>query len=381
MTRQPSRTMAVAISHLAFTGAWMSMPATFQRRPSATMEAAIMKRVRVARMLWRATTMPRRPLTTVVVNMSMRVVFAEDLAQCMNAGAQTWIQGLASCAGEVLDQCGVCGGDDSTCVGCTYETACNYDPNAVILDVSLCEFGTCPGCTDPTALNYNPTVTEDDGSCQYVEGCTNPDALNFESSATMDDGSCILSTCDLPASVTIERKTPVAAEGWSYRFYLNLPNSADKIDAVFGNNESPLLISAPEGIYNWEYTTQTWNASHLHPAFVVVFPELVDDSYATIGLETAASESGIVGSADPSLVQDPNLNPTISQFFTTGGTSLNVNTLTGASWYVLNTAANALPDENGRILIAQITTGGALSGVLNISYFPMGVGADQQILT
>ena len=87
-------------------------------------------------------------IDAVVVNMSMRVVFAEDLAQCMNAGAQLWIQGLASRAGEVLDQCGVCGGDDSTCVGCTYETACNYDPNAVILDVSLCEFGTCPGCTD-----------------------------------------------------------------------------------------------------------------------------------------------------------------------------------------------------------------------------------------
>ena len=95
MTRQPSRTMAVAISHLAYMGAWMSMHATFQRRPSATMEVAIMRRVRVARMQWRATSMPQRPLTTEVVNMSMRVVFVVDLAQCMSAGAQTWIQGLA----------------------------------------------------------------------------------------------------------------------------------------------------------------------------------------------------------------------------------------------------------------------------------------------
>ena len=38
-----------------------------------------------------------------------------------------------------------------------------------------------------------------------------------------------------------------------------------------------------------------------------------------------------------------------------------MNTLTGASWYVLNTAANALPTD-GRWLVAQITTTGSISG-------------------
>ena len=49
------------------------------------------------------------------------------------------------------------------------------------------------------------------------------------------------------------------------------------------------------------------------------------------------------GAEDPSLVQDASLSPTVSGYFQAGGTELNVNTLTGASWYVLNTAANALP--------------------------------------
>ena len=73
---------------------------------------------------------------------------------------------------------------------------------------------------------------------------------------------------------------------------------------------------------------------------------MAEDSYATIGLEGPAGAA-----ADPSLVEDPNLSPTISSFFTTPTlpTSLNVTTLTGGSWYVLNTAANALPD-NGRWL-------------------------------
>ena len=33
-----------------------------------------------------------------------------------------------------LDDCGVCGGDNSSCTGCTDSAACNYDPNATIED-------------------------------------------------------------------------------------------------------------------------------------------------------------------------------------------------------------------------------------------------------
>ena len=60
----------------------------------------------------------------------------------------------------------------------------------------------------------------------------------------------------------------------------------------------------------------------------------------------------------------------MSGYFQAGGTELNVNTLTGASWYVLNTAANALPTD-GRWLIAQITTTGDISGILNTQIFPL----------
>ena len=77
------------------------------------------------------------------------------------------------------------------------------------------------------------------------------------------------------------------------------------------------------------------------------------------------------------LCEDSALSPTISGYFLSGGTELNVNTLTGGSWYVLNTAANALPDANGRWLIAQITTSGSISGTINYQVFPLGVGADQ----
>ena len=43
-------------------------------------------------------------------------------------------------------------------------TATNYDPNANVMDYSVCTY-TIAGCTDPAADNYDATATVDDGSC------------------------------------------------------------------------------------------------------------------------------------------------------------------------------------------------------------------------
>jgi len=44
-----------------------------------------------------------------------------------------------------LDLCGVLNGDNSTCTGCTYEYAEEYNPNAIIDDGSCSENIACPG--------------------------------------------------------------------------------------------------------------------------------------------------------------------------------------------------------------------------------------------
>jgi hypothetical protein len=122
---------------------------------------------------------------------------------------------------EATDDDGSC--EYITCSGCTYEFACNYDPDATIADNDSCEFGTCPGCTDSTACNYNPTILEDDGSCIYPDqyydclgnciidsdgdgicdelellGCTDPYSCNYNLEATDDDGYCLYAgdSCD-----------------------------------------------------------------------------------------------------------------------------------------------------------------------------------------
>jgi hypothetical protein len=96
-------------------------------------------------------------------------------------------------------------------LGCTNQTANNFDSNAGVNDHScdydldddgILDIDEIDGCIDPIANNYDANATDDDGSCDYdldddgvldvdeVAGCTNSTANNFNASATDDDGSC-----------------------------------------------------------------------------------------------------------------------------------------------------------------------------------------------
>ena len=175
-----------------------------------------------------------------------------------------------------------------------------------------------------------------------------------------------------PYYLTVESAPAVGEGGTVYRFYVQMQDETDRLSAVFGNDDSSLLLNTPSGAFNSTFNS-SWSASGINPAFLPVFPDLADDSYATIGLTGPASTSGIVSSVDPSIVEDAN-QPITPYFSTPGATSLEASTLTGASWYILNTAANGLPNADMRVLIAQVTTTGPISGQLNYQVFPLGVG-------
>jgi len=281
-----------------------------------------------------------------------------ELDECGVCGGNGIPAEQCDCAGNVLDECGICGGDNSSCTGCTYEVACNYDPEAIILDVAQCEFGSCGGCTSITACNYNPTVDFDDGSCDWCE-C-------IESS--------LVDETTYPDEYSLHVESfPATQEGLTtYRVYVNMENSNDRMSAVYGNDETGMFINTPDGAYNSIFNA-SWNASGINPAFLVSFPEMADDTYATIGLTGPASTSGVGNADDPSIVED-SAQPITPYFMTPGATALESTTLTGSAWYVDNTAGNGLPDENMRVLILQVTTSGGLYGTLNYQVFPNGIG-------
>ena len=176
-------------------------------------------------------------------------------------------------------------------------------------------------------------------------------------------------------TMTVEASPAVTAGLTTYRFYVDMQDATDRMSAVFGNDQASLLVNTPGGAFNSPFNS-SWNASGINPAFLPVFPDLADDTYATIGLTGPASTSGIAGAADPSIVEDAT-QPITPFFLTPGATNLESTTLTGSSWYVLNTAANGLPDANLQVLIMQVTTSGDISGQINYQVFPLGVGADQ----
>ena len=151
-------------------------------------------------------------------------------------------------------------------------------------------------------------------------GCTDATACNYDSSATQDNGSCDYCSCErapVAYTLTVEASTPAVAPGTTYRFYVDMTDASDRFSAIFGNDQAPLEINTPDGAFNSSFNA-SWSASGINPAFLGFFPEMADDTYATIGLDGPA----VSPQADPSLVEDS--DQPITPFFTTNGATSSV---------------------------------------------------------
>ena len=151
-----------------------------------------------------------------------------------------------------------------------------------------------------------------------------------------------------------------------YEIHALLPDS-DRVSAVYGTDTHPLELRVPKGVFNSPYNG-SWSSSGMNPKFFELMPDMQDDTYATIGLRTSAKLSGVMRAEDPTMVQDPS-EPWDDFFTVNGETSLEVATHTGGSWFVLRTAANGAPVD-GKVMLAQITTSGKVSGAMNLQIFP-----------
>jgi len=80
-----------------------------------------------------------------------------------------------NCNSNVVDECGVCDGDSSSCTGCTDLEASNYDPDATFDDGSCYYEPDVFGCMYSNATNYNPDANVDDLSCEFMWGDINQD--------------------------------------------------------------------------------------------------------------------------------------------------------------------------------------------------------------
>ena len=95
---------------------------------------------------------------------------------------------------------------------------------------------------------------------------------------------CVLSyQMSAQYALTVEPSPAVGNGGTVYRFYVNAEDPTDKISAVYGTDVDNIVINTPSGIFNSPFNAG-WNAAGINPAFLTAFPDMADDSYATIGL-------------------------------------------------------------------------------------------------
>ena len=101
---------------------------------------------------------------------------------------------------------------------------------------------------------------------------------------------------------------------------------------------------------------------------VWVYPELADDTYATVGFQVRHLFPLTTG---PWMRLWFRMWTSQSPFSKRMTLRCLVQHGDGGPVVVLNTASNGLPDENNRVWM-QVTSGGPLSGQLNVQVFPLG---------
>jgi hypothetical protein len=296
--------------------------------------------------------------------------------------------------------------ESTSCAGCTVATACNYDATATLNDGS-CDFTSCLGCIDATACNYDATATIDDGSCTYpepaydcdgnclvdsdgdgicdafdgnFEGCMDDLACNYQPLADTDNGSCDYCSCagyttDMPEyGVEIEEYALNGIPGYTtYRIYITMPNATDQVSAVTGQTENPLYVETTGDFY--QHPNGGVFPNGINPILYDFFPEIQYDSWFTIGIDavpnTVLGQGSVQGLPEP----DPWSGPFEA------GNGFTIDDIIGSGWFVNPDVTNGVAGDDQKVLLAQLTTNGELSGQFYVQVFPEGINLNQERVT
>jgi len=227
---------------------------------------------------------------------------------------------------------------------CSDTSACNYDPsNTEVGTTSACvtmethavhETGALAGMT---TYRVYVNLPEPDNFLSAIStilmGCTDNSACNYAPAATYDDGTCEFSSCPPGSPQADEDATP-----------------------------SQIRITSTTSFYQDQYGSST--ATGIMGTLLGIFPALAYDSWVTIG---HAPEEG-APSATVSAISSPNQNWNANF---EAGEDLIMDDLIGGLWYIFNDGNDqGLADDDGKVLIAQLTTDGTVDVEISGQYFP-----------
>ena len=149
----------------------------------------------------------------------------------------------------------------------------------------------------------------------------------------------------------------------TYRVYIEMPSSDDVLSAISGDDDFALALSTTTSFYQSPFGSALGGS--ISPAMITVAPDAAYDSYVTIGATTSDEIAGGQSQTVP--------GTWASEF--EAGNSFVVDDAIGGGWYVAPPGqANAIAGDDNRVLVAQLTTDGVVSGQFRAQIFP---GGDQ----
>ncbi|MGB1636618.1 MAG: hypothetical protein ACPHBR_07520, partial [Flavobacteriales bacterium] len=147
----------------------------------------------------------------------------------------------------------------------------------------------------------------------------------------------------------------------TYRLYLTTLHVDDVVSSVVGDNEFPLSLSTT-GTFFQEPIFGGPTPEMITPMALDLWPALTFDSWVTLGIDGAAS----VGNGEVNVSLLP--GTWVDEF--EDGNGFFVDSPEGSGWYTLPpNAANGLAGDDRKVLIAQLTTNGHVSGSLRTQVF------------
>jgi len=147
--------------------------------------------------------------------------------------------------------------------------------------------------------------------------------------------------------LVFERTSKSKKRGNTYRIYAELKNEADQLMVVFGDKEHPLRLFSDQKFF--QLPEGSASASEIPPQKREQALQL--DSWITISSDEISHPS----------LQFMGMN--VTRFESEGG---EISSGVDGAWYILPTAKQSISGKNKRILLAQLTTKGNISGVLNL---------------
>ena len=155
----------------------------------------------------------------------------------------------------------------------------------------------------------------------------------------------------------------------TWRMYLHLLDEDDFLSACTGSEENPFILESTSipAWYQHPSGSETF-ATGINSAFFTAFPDLEYDSWLTIGVEDSSTAIELLSLADPTY-------DAFAAF--EAGENVYSDTPVGNGWATLYPGLGAdspgFAGDDLRILMAQITTAGSLSGTIYVQIFPWGV--------